>query len=214
MAIYSDAVFHVNNLEEARRIILTPERGLDTDSRWASETPWLRDQMVAAFPEHGFVLDFGCGVGRLAKAWLDARPAGRVLGVDLSREMRQLAPGYVEHDRFAACAPGFFQALLADGLRFDGAVACWIIQHVFDPAGEIERLHAALKPGGRLMVVNNNRRAVPTDRGWVDDGFDVAAALAARFEVEALGRLPVDASSEHISSNTFIGVYRRRAEPA
>ena len=211
MPQFSDAVFNVRDLDEAKRIILTSEGGLNSDVRWTTETPYLRDQMLALFAPDDLLLDFGCGIGRLAKAWLDACPAGRVLGVDSSLRMRQLAPAYVSSDRFAACGSSFLERLIRQGLRFDGVVACWIIQHVFDPAAEIERLHAALRPRGRLLVVNNMRRAVPTNEGWVDDGFDVARALAGRFHVESLGKLPENATSPLISQHTFIGVYQRVA---
>ena len=209
MSTYSDAVFHVNSLEDAKRIILTPEGGLSTEARWADETAFLRERMLELFPADGLLLDFGCGIGRLAKAWLEKRPDGRILGVDLSQEMRQLAPGYVANDRFAACSPDFYDRLLADGVRFDGAVACWIIQHVLDAAAEIEALRTALKPGARLLVINNLTRAVPTDQGWIDDGFDVASALAQRFTLESMGKLPERATSAIVSSNTFLAVYRR-----
>ena len=209
-ATYTDAVFRVQDIEQAKRIILTTERGLDTETRWQTETPYLLQQMLALLPDGASQLvDFGCGIGRLSKAWLDARPQSTVLGIDISQEMRQLAPGYVQSDRFAACAPAMFDALLARHWQCDAAIACWIIQHCFDAEKEIARLKAAIKPGGRLFVVNNVTRAVPTDQGWINDGFDVAASLQRHFKPLALGRLPVEFSSEHIAANTFLGVYAR-----
>ena len=212
-AIYTDAIFSVRNIDEARQIILTPE-GIGTDVRWETETPYIRDTMLKLFPGDGTLLDFGCGVGRLAKAWIDSAPAGHVLGVDISTSMRQLAPGYVVNDRFTACSPPALVRLLEMGLRFDGALACWAIQHVLNAAEAIDLLYAALKPGARLLVVNTLRRAVPTDRGWVNDGFDVAKFLSDRFVVESFGTLPETATSSDIARHTFIGVYRKDAAPS
>lgn len=210
MPTYSDAVFRVQDIEQAKRIILTTEKGLDTETRWQTETPFLLQQMLAWLPDgQSQVVDFGCGIGRLSKAWLDARPQSTVLGIDISQEMRQLAPGYVMSDRFAACSPAFFDALLARQWHADAAIACWIIQHCFDAEAEVVRLTNALKPGGRLFVVNNLRRAVPTDQGWIDDNFDVAACLQRHLKPLALGRLPPEVTSEHISKHTFVGVYQR-----
>lgn len=212
MAIYTDSVFRVGDLDAARRIILTPERGLDTDTRWREETPWLASLMQPLFKPDGLLLDFGCGVGRLARAWLEANPAGRALGVDLSPEMRRLAADYVASERFSACAPAYWQGLLDDGLRCDGAVACWIIQHVFDPAAEVARIHRMLRPGGRLLLVNNRRRAVPTEQGWVDDGVDVAALVARHFVLEQEGRLPVAIAGDYLAEHSFVAIYRRPEE--
>ena len=211
MAQYTDAVFRVNNLDEAKRIILTPERGLDTDTRWQAETPYLADQLHAWFAQGApLVLDFGCGVGRLSKAWLEKRQESRVIGVDISTGMRQLAPGYVESDHFSAVSPTLFDALLANGVRFDGIIASWIIQHCQSAEQEITRLQHALRPGGRLMVVNTVRRAVPTEQGWTDDGFDVRADLQGRFATLSLGQLPESATSQFIAENTFIGIFEKR----
>jgi hypothetical protein len=57
----------VNNLAEAMSIILTPE-GSTTADRWETETPYLADligQQCALRPD-SLVLDYGCGIGRLA----------------------------------------------------------------------------------------------------------------------------------------------------
>jgi len=207
MPTYLPEVFNVESLTDAKRIILTDE-DVGTEVRWARETPYLQNKMLEIFPPNSMLLDFGCGIGRLAKAWLD-HTGGHVLGVDISVPMRQLAPGYVQNERFATCSPEVLTRLVAAGARFDGGVACWAIQHVLDPAAVIEQLNEAIKTDGRLLVVNNIRRAVPTDKGWVDDGFDVAEALGRRFELEHLGKLPPTASSEAISRFTYVALYRK-----
>jgi cyclopropane fatty-acyl-phospholipid synthase-like methyltransferase len=56
------------------------------------------------------VLDYGCGIGRLAKAMIDASGCS-VVGLDTSPEMRKLADDYVGSDRFIAVSPSQFDAL-------------------------------------------------------------------------------------------------------
>ena len=97
--VYQPKVFEVNNLESAMGIILTPERGTTTGERWEYETPYLVDEIGRALQLDGnsCVLDYGCGVGRIAKGLIE-RYNCFVLGVDISTSMRQLAPEYVKSD--------------------------------------------------------------------------------------------------------------------
>jgi hypothetical protein len=65
---YKPDVFSVSTLEEAMKIILTPEAGTKPAERWEMETPPMTDMLVDCLnpsPEHT-VIDYGCGVGRLA----------------------------------------------------------------------------------------------------------------------------------------------------
>src|SRR4051812_34509998 len=122
MPSYHPQVFEVANLEQAKKIILTPG-GTSTDERWERETPVLAEQLTRELkitPEH-VVLDYGCGVGRMAKALIEKHPGCTVLGADISLSMIQLAPRYVCSPRFCAFHPTLVDALIAQGLRFDAA---------------------------------------------------------------------------------------------
>jgi SAM-dependent methyltransferase len=104
--------------------------------------------------------------------------------------------------------------MLAKGFRFDHACCVWVIQHVPDPANVIRRLHAALRPGGRLYLVNGRTRCVPTDKGYVNDGFDVRSAVRTVFEEEAVHAIPEGVTTAELSRHSVIQVLRRREEPA
>jgi SAM-dependent methyltransferase len=208
---YAPRAFDVRDVDEARRIILTPETGTTTESRWRLETPYLVERIGEHFalaPQH-VVLDYGCGLGRMAKALID-RAGCWVVGVDLSPSMRQLAPGYVQSARFSIVSPQVLDMLVARGFRADAALAIWVIQHAARAEPEIERLVRSLAPGGGLFVANNIRRAIPTDQGWADDGVDVAALLARAFEPVWQGRLPREIGGDVLPDASFLAAYRRR----
>jgi SAM-dependent methyltransferase len=206
---YNPNVFRVESLEHAKAIILTPEDS-STEERWEKETPYLADEIVnfMGLGPDMTVLDYGCGIGRMAKALIE-RAGCAVIGVDISREMRQLAPAYVDDDRFAICARPALERMIANGFRVDGAIAVWILQHCPEVESEIAVIDSALKPGAPLFVANNLQAAIPTDLGWVDTGFDVKALLAERFEEIGRHRLSPEHVAPLLSATGFMGKYRK-----
>jgi len=211
-AAYRPQVFDVPDVGAAKGIILTPERGTTTAERWARETPFLAEAIgreLGLGPDHR-VLDFGCGIGRVAKELID-RHGCAVVGVDLSERMRSLAPEYVGSPRFVAWSPDELDRQVAGGFRASHAVACWVIQHVLHPDAELARIEAALAPGGELFVLNQGLRAVPSSHGWLDDGVSVEALLAARFDVVSRGVLPERVTTPEIAATAYTMRLRKRA---
>jgi trans-aconitate 2-methyltransferase len=96
------------------------------------------------------VLDAGCGSGRVTQLLLERLPRGRVVAVDSAASM-------VEHAR-EALDPARCTVLQADlteleldepvDAAFSNAVFHWIPDH----DALFARLHAALRPGGRLVA--------------------------------------------------------------
>ena len=208
---YAKNVFEVRTLEEARRIILTPSE-VTTDERWANETPYLTDRVAEFFgpDDNSFLLDYGCGVGRIPKE-LIRRFDSTVLGVDISLSMRQLAPGYVGDPRFACCDLPVLDVLIERGMRVDGAFAIWSLQHSPRVKADIDRIRRVLKRDGKLFVCNLNHFAVPTDKGWVDTGLDIRSLLADAFEPVSIEGISQEHTSELTAANTFLGCYRKAA---
>jgi hypothetical protein len=83
------------------------------------------------------------------------------------------------------------------------------LQHCATPAQDIGRIRNALKPEGALFVVNGVFRSVPTvESGWVNDGLDIKAMLAAEFAVVQEGKLAREKTTESLATHAFWASYR------
>lgn len=212
---YDARVFEARDLARAKHVILTPEAGQGTEERWARETPYLGGLLGEALElkPGQLVIDYGCGIGRMSKE-LIGRFGVQVLGVDISQQMRSLAPGYVESSAFSAVSRGMLERMAAAGLRADAAISVWVLQHCLRPQEDLGLLKSALRAGGRIGVVNTRARYVPTREGpFINDDLDLKALLAATFPVTADGRLDVEAVGDHIAERSFWSAHRVGDEP-
>lgn len=135
----------------------------------------MRERVEATFmallPTAGSVLDVGCGGGHAAVALAEKRRDLQVTGLDLN-------PGQVGRARKRAARAGvdarFVQGsaleLPFDDATFDGVYSVASIKHWPDPALGVREMARALRPGGRLVVVE-------ADRGCTHE--DAAAFVAA-----------------------------------
>ena len=156
------------------------------------------------------MLDYGCGIGRIAKELID-RTGCSVVGVDISSQMRALASQYVRSERFMACSPEMLDSLLWGGLRVDAALSVWVLQHCLQPTVDIGRIRDAIKVNGSFFLVNNRGRAVPTvEQGWVDDGLDVREMVREVFDAEEEeGCLAPEKTSPAIARGCYWASFRK-----
>lgn len=159
-AVYFPDIFVQPELEQARRIILTPEAGLSTDERWQMETDWLMQHLL--LPD-GIIVDYGCGVGRVAQ-----RLVNPVIGVDASATMRMLASQQLVDRHFITMSPFMLQQAVAAGLRVAGIITIWTLQHVLELTDAVQLMYNALQPGGVLWSLDRDERMIPA---LVDEGF-------------------------------------------
>jgi len=209
---YNPKVFEVNDIPQAMSIIMTPE-GSTTAERWEKETPYLADLIGEQFAitADSLLLDYGCGIGRMSHE-LIKRHDCRVVGVDISPSMRALSVIYTRSHRFMSCSHEMLEGLTARGLKFDAALAVWVLQHCATPTQDMARIRAALKPGGDLFAINGNVRSIPTtEMGWVNDGLDIRSMLAAEFDLVRDGRPAREPTTDIIAEGTFWAAYRARA---
>lgn len=186
---YDPKAFDVASFSQAQYMILTPDAQGSTEERWKLETEhtvgfvgeWLRRRNDVA------CLDYGSGVGRLAKPLID-RFGWSVIGADISLSMRNYADAYVASPYYLTCRPELLDHHLHG--YFDYAIAVLTLQHCVAPLVDIDRIARALKPGGRLFVLNYLIRAVPAGGEWVNDGVDVFAMLGSRLTELGSGDCP------------------------
>jgi trans-aconitate 2-methyltransferase len=111
-------------------------------------------------------LDAGCGSGELTAELADRVPRGRVYAVDGSPRMVELA-----RERLGDRATVWQQDLLElevpepVDLVFSAATFHWIADH----DRLFERLHAALKPGGRLVAQCGGAGNIAAIRAAIED---------------------------------------------
>jgi SAM-dependent methyltransferase len=209
--VYSPQVFEVCNIEEAKRIILTPEKGIDPEERWQRETPFTVSQIIDLLkPEKDSILiDYGCGIGRLAKGLIQQRSCN-ILAIDTSLTMRQLAPAYVNSPLFSVCTPQLLDSMAARGLSVDAAYSVWVLQHCLNPIEDLLRIKRVLKPGGYFYILNNISRAVPTNTGWVNDKISISDLLNQQFKEVWSSPIPQWLIFDGAPSLTFQKVFQKQ----
>ncbi len=115
----------------------------------------LRMAAVAEIGAGQRVLDVGCGIGdpTLQVAVL-VGPHGRVLGIDIAEAMITIA-----RERAAALGLAHAEFRVEDvaaaalpAAGFDAVIGRWSLIYLDDVAGVLERLRAALVPGGRIAI--------------------------------------------------------------
>lgn len=101
------------------------------------------------------VLDVGAGTGQLSLHLADA--IGGATVSDVSAGMVDMARRNIEKagltDRFEACQLDLTQEE-APGTPYDGAWSMLALHHIQDLPGLLSRIHAALRPGGWVAVVD------------------------------------------------------------
>ena len=118
------------------------------------------------------VLDAGCGSGRVTKLLLEKLPRGRVIGIDGSPSMIELAEEtFADDDRVSLVTSDLLElepALLRDEAGvdqvdavFSNATFHWIDDH----ERLFGRLHQVLRPGGSLVTQCGGRGNVAA---WID----------------------------------------------
>lgn len=173
--IYNPIVFDQPNIDAAKEIVLTVESGVSTQTRWESETPWLLNLISKHIKLSGLVVDYGCGVGRLAGPLVNH--GFPVIGIDISSAMREHATNLIANERFVAMSPAMLDQLISIGVKADFVLAVWILQHCPDLEAEVERIYRCLNKGGIVGIADMRHRAIPTDQGWINDGKNVRDAL-------------------------------------
>jgi ubiquinone/menaquinone biosynthesis C-methylase UbiE len=198
---YIKEVFDVETFEHAKHVVLTSDP--DNPNKFENETNFLTDTIAKQniISSESIVLDFGCGMGRVSKKLIEKFDCN-VVGVDISNSMLTFANIYVSK-------PRKFKPMNSYNMpnTIDVCVSTFVLQHVQDPKTEIDIIYNNLKVGGYLVLVNENKRYVPSDVDsnryivWHDDGFDVFGEISSR-----LKRVN---SVQYLKTETNVEFYRK-----
>lgn len=178
--------FKANTLKGGMESVVGNCNGHTCEERMEVETPLFARAILSCLPKDAHtILDYGCGIGRLAKEILKQNSKITILGLDASEDELRLAEQYVSDNRFIRYLP---EELIQ---KVDMVYCIYVLQHV--PAIElrhaIERMYHHLKPGGKLVYCSSDyRMAINQDGGFTDDrhlGVDIRKELSRLFQEES-----------------------------
>ena len=135
---------------------------------------------AASLPPGARVADVGCGKGRFLRHLARWFPRARLTGIDVSPAMLAHLPAGV-----TALQGSLLRIPAGDG-TFDAALAVESLEHALFPARAVAELCRVVRPGGRVLVVDKNRRRQPLSEhqpwerwfrpaelaGWLSAGCD------------------------------------------
>ena len=185
-------LFKPQNFVDGQNAVVGDCNGFTMAQRYEVETPLFAKAIKSCITTrnsggYGLVLDYGCGVGRLAKAVASREEKISVKGVDASQEMMNLASQNVGD-------PYIFQTMKPQDLagldyKFNVAYCIYVLQHV--PSIEIreilQRIHFSLADDGLFIYCSSDyRMAIRFDgQGFFDDrflGIDLQAEVERYFD--------------------------------
>jgi ArsR family transcriptional regulator len=96
--------------------------------------------------------DLGCGTGQVSQ-WL-APFSERIIAVDASKEMLRAARERLSGQRHVEIRHGSLEKLPIQNAELDVALLLLVLHHVPEPKRALAEAARALKPGGRLLILD------------------------------------------------------------
>jgi len=116
----------------------------------------LLPSIVSQISSLGAALDIGAGDGAFLEKLL-AAGFSEVMGIEPSKAPIAAAKPEIR----PLIREGFFCAEEFQGQSFDLITCFQTLEHFFDPMDVLRDINALLKPGGAVLLVGHNRRALP-----------------------------------------------------
>ena len=124
-----------------------PDRIDPADGRVRAVRDW-----SASLPAAARIADVGCGNGRFLRHLARWFPDARLTGIDLSAAVLADLPAGVD-----ALRGSLLRIPAGDG-TFDGAFAVESLEHALFPVRAVAELCRIVRPGGRVLIIDKNRR--------------------------------------------------------
>jgi hypothetical protein len=181
---YDNSRFKSDSKQRLAQIILTGA----TEERWTKETPIFAKKIVEQLniDQDSTILDFGVGIGRLAKAVIDMTNC-TVIGVDISQDMLRESIEYVSHPNYIPMRlDAFAKMRKADKIQIDAAYSVWVLQHCLDFEEVYGLVLNALPDKAPFFIANTMRRWIPIegDQHWGNDGLNIRARILDDFKLK------------------------------
>lgn len=156
--------------------------------------------LLALIDERWTVADLGSGTGVVAAAL--APFVARVIAVDASEDMLRAARERLADAPNVDFRSGALESLPIESCTLDAATLMLVLHHVADPSAALAEARRALKPGGRLLIVDmlpHEREEYRQQMGHVWLGFSAEQMTrlleGAGFEGIRVHALPAEAGA-------------------
>lgn len=176
---------------------------------------FLSTALLSLLDDTWVVGDLGCGTGAATAAL--APHVGRVIGVDASEEMLASAKSRASAHRNIEWRVGTLEALPLKDATLDAAVMMLVLHHVPSPVAALTEARRALKPGGRLLIVDmttHHREEYRQQMGhvWLGFGDDQMRKFLtqAGFDKSIVTHLPEDPGAK--GPGLFVAVGRKTSQ--
>lgn len=135
--------------------LATRAMSLGRDCSW-------KKQLIATLPQGGVpnCLDLATGSGDLAFLLARAYPEGKVIGLDLTKQMLQLAKARNHYDHLDFICADMATTGLAAG-SFDIITGSYALRNAADLSGVLAEIQRLLKPGGYAAFLDFSKTASP-----------------------------------------------------
>ena len=113
----------------------------------------------------GEILDVGCGVGSTSIYLAKKFPDNKFTGITLSPNEIKFAKKFIKFkniDNFTVIEGDYLDTGFPDNY-FDGVFALESVSYAQNKREFINEMHRILKPGGRLVVIDGFRKAIPSN---------------------------------------------------
>lgn len=163
-------MFNPQNFEDGKHQVVGQCNDIPMEERWKAETPIFADIILKEIDKivsPSAILDYGCGIGRLAKEIIEKNHQITVYGVDSSESMLKKAVKYVDSGKFIPMLPDEFDSRIVDF-----AYCVYVFQHI--PALYLrEAIRQISDSCDKLFLVNSLARMAISDEGFQNDGIDI-----------------------------------------